>query len=241
MRRRSSLLFLLAFVLIQFNTDGFKVLADQRACTPCHSNITRGAHIHPALNMGCNQCHTMTPGKNHPKESGSVKLSLDMPHLCYKCHREASFTGSYVHPPVAKGQCETCHDPHHSDIQEPLKAEPLEICFGCHAEEKFTRKYVHGVALGGCSKKCHNPHASDYPKLLQTDVNTLCIGCHKKQQSGNHIVSLPRGKIHPVFGVPFPGNRKKLIDCASCHSPHSSNYAKLFTSKKKCRLCHKGY
>jgi predicted CXXCH cytochrome family protein len=55
------------------------------------------------------------------------------------------------------------------------------------------------------------------------------------------VSSLPRGKVHPVEGVPDPSNRKRKITCASCHNPHSSDYPKLFPSARICRACHKYY
>lgn len=241
MSKKLVLFFILINVFIQHGSPNFETHAAQKPCISCHPKVGKGKHVHPALKMGCDKCHVTSGGKEHPKHAESIKLSLAMPGLCYKCHREANFTGSYVHSPVAKGNCSICHDPHRSDVQEPLRKEPQDICFGCHAEVEFTRKYIHPVALAGCGKRCHNPHASDYPHLLQSDVVTLCIGCHKKEQSGTHIVTLPGGKIHPVGGVRFPNNRNRFMDCASCHNPHSSNYSKLFTSNKKCHVCHRYY
>jgi predicted CXXCH cytochrome family protein len=191
------------------------------------------------VNLGCEECHLLVEEKVHQKNGGSIRLWKDMPALCFKCHKESAFTGQDIHPPVAKGMCDTCHDPHHSDHRELLKDEPRELCFKCHAKEKYTRKYVHKVALGGCGARCHNPHSSDYPRLLSMQVGETCIGCHRMQQSGTHIVALPGGRTHPISGVADPKNRKKEMNCVSCHNPHSSNYEKLFTTKRKCVRCHK--
>jgi|WetSurSiteA1Bulk_404760.scaffolds.fasta_scaffold00668_10 predicted CXXCH cytochrome family protein len=216
--------------------------AHTKSCAGCHADIGKGhKYIHPAVNLGCESCHMNKDGMQHPKQRGSILLRTDIPKLCFQCHKESKFTGKYVHLPIEKGMCLMCHDPHQSDIQELLRNEPQELCYRCHAKEKFTKKYVHKVAQGGCGIRCHSHHASDYPKLLESGISDMCIGCHKIQQSGNHIVSLPRGKVHPVFWEKDPGNRKKEMTCASCHNPHCSDYHKLFTYKRICNRCHKAY
>ena len=94
--------------------------------------------------------------------------------------------------------------------------------------------------------------------------NEVCVNCHKKQVSGQHIMSLPGKKIHPIKNVidistlkmikaPDPTNPKheieipdpnvpgKQLNCASCHNPHSSDYGKLFPVQRICNKCHKEY
>jgi len=216
--------------------------AQTQSCSKCHSDIGKGhKYIHPAVNLGCSSCHMPRDGKNHPKDKESMKLRDDMPQICFQCHKEKKFTGKYVHLPTERAMCMMCHDPHHSDIEDLLRNEPQELCYRCHAKEKFTKKYVHKVAFGGCGLRCHSHHASDYPHLLSSEIDALCIGCHRTQASGSHIVSLPRGKVHPVFWKKDPRKRKQEMTCTSCHNPHCSSYRKLFTYKHICNRCHKAY
>jgi len=229
---------LLTFEPLSFNTFA----AHKNPCLTCHKNYKKPTkNIHPALDIGCEACHVTVQGKEHPKHEDSVKLRYDVPGLCYNCHKESKFKGSDVHSPVAGGMCTSCHDAHRSDFKKLLINEPPELCYGCHKKAKFTQKYSHLVALNGCGRRCHNPHASDKPYLLSLGVNDVCTGCHKAQETGRHIVSLPKGHIHPVKGFPDPEKPTKELSCASCHNPHSSNFERLFASRKKWKRCHEFY
>ncbi len=211
-----------------------------KSCTECHSDIGKGhTYTHPALNLGCESCHLISDGKKHPEEKNSIKLKSDIPELCIQCHKESKFQGKYVHLPIEKGMCLMCHEPHQTNFKKLLLWEkPQEVCYRCHAKEKFENKYVHKVAQGGCGIRCHSHHTSEYPKLLSSKINDMCAGCHNYQQSGLHIVSLPKGKVHPVFMKKDPKNPKNEMTCISCHNPHSSKYQKLFTYKNICKRCH---
>lgn len=216
--------------------------AQDLSCAKCHPDIGKGQkYRHPAINLGCSSCHLPKVGRQHPKEKESMQLTYDIPTLCFHCHKEKKFTGKYIHLPTERAMCMMCHDPHQSDIEDLLRSEPQELCYRCHAREKFTKPYIHKVALGGCGIRCHNHHASDYPHLLSSEIGDLCIGCHKIQESGTHIVSLPGGKVHPVFWKKDPGKRKRAMTCSSCHNPHGSKYRKLFIYKPICKRCHKIY
>jgi predicted CXXCH cytochrome family protein len=88
----------------------------------------------------------------------------------------------------------------------------------------------------------------------------LCITCHVNKNDGRHIVTIPGKRVHPLTGkdpstvkhikVPDPkrpGEEMEIIDpnnpgkditCVTCHDPHSSDFAKLFTQKNICEKCH---
>jgi len=216
--------------------------AQKSSCLKCHKNFDAHAKkIRRSLKIGCDACHIPEPGKKHPKNRNSVKLKSDLPALCYNCHEESEFNNKDIHSPVAQGMCTACHDVHRSRLQSLLNAKPPGLCFKCHDKSRFTKKYTHKVALNSCGKRCHSPHSSGKPYLLSQAINDYCTGCHRKQESGTHVLSLPGGHVHPVSGVPDPSNPRKEMSCTSCHNPHSSNFAKLFYSGKKCKRCHKFY
>ena len=237
------LLSITVFFLFTFEPFTFSTFAAQKnQCLKCHKHF--GMHTkksRSASKMGCGACHLAVQGKKHPKQKNSIKLKYDIPKLCYDCHRESQFKGRHIHAPVAEGRCTVCHTIHRSRFKSLLISKPPELCYQCHDKEKFTKKYVHKVALNSCGRRCHNPHASEKPYLLSLSINEDCTGCHKAQATGRHIVSIPGGGIHPIRGVPDPKSPTKEMGCTSCHNPHSSNFAKLFLSKRRCKRCHKNY
>jgi len=237
------LLSIMVFLLVTFEPFTFSTFAAQKnQCLKCHKNFDRHTKkSRSASKMGCGACHLAEQGKKHPKQKNSIKLKYDPPKLCYDCHRESQFKGYNIHAPVAEGRCTVCHKVHQSRSKSLLISKPPDLCYKCHDKAKFTKKYTHKVALNSCGRRCHNPHASEKPYLLALSINDNCIGCHKAQETGRHIVSLPAGDVHPIKGVPDPKNPVKEMSCTSCHNPHSSNFAKLFLSRQKCKGCHKYY
>lgn len=210
-------------------------------CLDCHPEFRKPAKKeHKALLLGCETCHVQVQAKNHPQESNSMRLVQDMPLLCFRCHKKTKFQNRDVHAPAASGNCTGCHNPHGSELEMLLITEAPELCYSCHNREKFSKKYVHKIITHRCS--CHDRHASEHPFLLYAPVSQVCTDCHRARKSGSHIVSsMPRGKVHPVEGVPDPRNRKKLITCTTCHNPHSSEYQKLFPKPRICKMCHRYY
>jgi predicted CXXCH cytochrome family protein len=217
-----------------------QVFANQNSpCLTCHQEYSKPSkYDHGALSIGCNACHVPVQGKKHPEQKNSIILLKDMPLLCYNCHKKAKFQAKYVHLPTAQGNCTCCHNPHRSRLDNLLVSERPDLCYKCHDRTNFTKKNIHPVIIGRrCD--CHNPHASEYPYFLETTINELCVSCHKAEETGRHVVSLQRGRIHPVGRVPEPRNPKKLISCTTCHDPHSSNFSNLFQKKKMCHYCHR--
>jgi predicted CXXCH cytochrome family protein len=262
MKTYNFLFFLIFFLVISGSQNILNASAEENPCLKCHVKLQQPAkHVHAVLN-GCEVCHTKEEGKNHPDDKKSIKLTQNMPNLCYNCHEASKFKGTTVHAPVMGGMCTSCHDPHQSDNPKILKEPIPEVCYTCHDKAKFTRKYVHKVInVIGCGT-CHNPHASNNPALLPSSKTDICISCHKSQASGTHVVSIPGKRFHPIKGVkdpstlkwiqaPDPKNPKRMIEipdpnvpgeeltCVSCHDPHSSDYHKLFTAERICLKCHK--
>lgn len=210
-------------------------------CLGCHAELRKSAkNEHRAVSLGCEACHVVVTGKDHPGDKDSVRLTQDMPGLCFSCHKKSKFQNRDIHAPVASGNCPACHNPHWSEFGMLLVKEPPELCYTCHNRENFNKKYVHKIVTRRCS--CHNQHASENPHLLYASIFQVCTDCHRAKKSGNHVVSsLPKGRVHPVDGVPDPRDAKKLITCTTCHNPHSSEYRNLFPKPRVCKMCHKAY
>jgi predicted CXXCH cytochrome family protein len=242
---QSHLKLLICVIFIFFSLESLALTAPatrKSSCLKCHKNFDAHAkRIRRSLKIGCDACHIQERGRKHPKNRNSMRLKSDLPALCYNCHEEAEFRNMDIHAPVAEGMCTACHDIHRSRLKGLLNARPPGLCFKCHDRSRFTKKYTHKVALNSCGKRCHSPHSSEKPYLLSQSINEYCRGCHIREETGRHVISLVGGHIHPVSGVPDPTNPRKEMSCTSCHSPHSSNFAKLFYSGKKCKRCHKFY
>ena len=200
-----SLLSITAFVIgsVPYSLAG----AEDDCLTACHDHdsISKGAVVHPAIQLGCQACHIGIDASVKPHRiTNNVEkgLASEPPDLCFNCHDKAEFTRKNVHDPVAKGKCLSCHNPHASEEMALLRKKPVDSCLECHADVK---KKPHPVAGGhpiGIVKvwqkpimdplrtdkelycgSCHNPHSSDSPKLFRykaKDSFELCKYCHKE-------------------------------------------------------------
>lgn len=208
-------------------------------CLSCHSQFKDPAKaVHAALGMGCETCHQSIEGMRHPEQKGGMKLSDDVPGLCYGCHDESKFKGKFIHLPVSSGLCTTCHNSHQSEFSKILIDSLPQLCYKCH-ESKTSKRNVHSPMAKGQCTVCHRAHASNTTSLLMTrHLNDLCVSCHTKYAKGPHAVRGLTGN-HPMWKKPDPSRPGKEMSCASCHDPHSSDFSKLMPQKMLCRKCHK--
>lgn len=178
-------------------------------CFTCHPAIeekyakSRSKHSGLYQEHGCGTCH-------QPHYSSYAKLlnnkELD---LCLSCHSEENAISSkspkdialelkqtFLHEPLAQGQCAVCHDPHGSKfltllvgpypdtIYASFEPEMYGLCFSCHDQDLLTSQttdaatsfrngsqnlhYLHATIprKGRTCKTCHQPHASNGPKLI---------------------------------------------------------------------------
>jgi len=115
------------------------------------------------------------------------------------------------HPPVAKGECESCHSHRMStsDLFLPvgvptLKAPPMELCMTCHKRPE--PGYKHGPAAAGACFLCHLPHRSANRHLLrEARAADICVKCHVGE------TFMTRGEHADLGG-----------DCTDCHDPHGA-------------------
>ena len=211
-------------------------------CYSCHdSSHFKGKSVHPpVITNTCTACH------NPHQSDFKFLLANNLPDLCFQCHKESNFKDKDIHQPVGKGQCMSCHAPHASNFGNMLISDMPELCYRCHDKNPFTKKYVHVASAvpNGCSL-CHNPHAASNQYLLLQPVLELCTKCHTEQKKGMHILgssNMGFGEAtHPVKGVPDPSAPSRELTCTSCHTPHSSDFDKLFVQKNLCMKCHKEY
>ncbi len=195
--------------------------------------IFRAAKIHPALDDGCDGCHTFEDGKLSSKPQKES---------CYACHTDYSKVEEgkqvFLHTPVAGGECTSCHDPHFSMLPKLQKSE--KGCRECHdafPEDGVVHK---PVGYGDCIS-CHSPHAGPGPKQLIKPGNTLCATCHENPHR-QHRSADAKGKltkVPPDFPVDNSAGKPEM-SCTGCHAPHQSAERRLFVKPQGqlCKTCH---
>jgi predicted CXXCH cytochrome family protein len=119
-----------------------------------------------------------------------------------------------VHGPVAKRECDGCHD---ADYSNRLKAEKEDLCWTCHEQDDFGGEVVHGPVAAGYCGGCHDPHESDYPFLLMRAPADLCEYCHDPLD----FESLPDHRVEQGDG------------CQSCHDPHAAGRKYMLNSDEE--------
>ncbi|TAN39536.1 MAG: hypothetical protein EPN25_11120 [Nitrospirae bacterium] len=192
-------------------------------CYRCHKKQMDGKNVHPVVKTkGCIACHT---NPHSAKHKATKFLPATGTELCFLCHDKAKFTKKIQHPPVAAGDCQSCHEVHVSENSKLLTAKMPDLCFNCHDKAKFENKSTHPPVAAGECISCHDPHSSDTEKLLIADTPELCYTCHDKKKF--------RGKKRRHLPVRYGY-------CASCHNPHASPYAKLLIEEPPalCFNCH---
>ena len=192
--------------------------------------LYRSFRLHPALEDGCEGCHTV--------EDATLRTT-PLKEACYSCHDDFEKGGEegkwYVHDPVAEGECASCHEPHFSTRPKLLRSD--RICFECH--DPFPEEgTVHRPVKEGECTACHSPHAGPAPKQLRRAGNALCLGCHENPHS-QHRSAEVKGRNTQV-PEDFP-QEKGQLGCLGCHRPHQSPERRLFRMKQgeMCQTCHK--
>ena len=160
----------------------------QSNCLRCHGEYTTGDHVHPAVMMGCANCHAVED------QSGKSKVVLKKADggLCQQCHTPQRF--ERMHLPYALGMCTRCHDPHRSSNPALLRRPVNDLCLECHLrdsddapahdlpvidlsldnsmghpyERHPVSRYQDPIRGGEMScMSCHTPHGGSLPNLLK--------------------------------------------------------------------------
>ena len=194
-------------------------------CAECHSDKAEGKNVHPAVAMGCLNCHLI-------RNSGdTTRVNLKTARaatLCFECHRDKQGTENprQVHAPAVQ-DCLKCHDPHNSPnanlLLKPTSGGKGEnLCLDCHDEGENVplRGSRHAAIDSGCDA-CHVTHKigkgtsgeQEFDFHLAKAVPNLCLGCHDAKDPA---------LIKAHQGQPFGTSQ-----CIGCHDPHASKSAKL--------------
>lgn len=209
-------------------------------CLQCHSDLTEGKNVHPAVQMGCFTCHFV---RGSGDRTHVVLKTPKTTSLCTTCHDDKKAGPSqHLHPPAAK-DCVVCHEPHSSPNKSLLKkaesgGKGSNLCLQCHTQglnvpDKGSR---HPALDTGCDT-CHNTHKSGNPSQAEFRFHlvkappALCMDCHDVKDKDLIVVHK---------GQPFG-----TADCTTCHDPHQSKVPHLMQANLHppfadgtCDVCH---
>ncbi len=122
-----------------------------------------GWHVHPPL-KDCTNCHSDQPRTGFSRK---VQLVAEVPKLCYRCHREFSTLDTWVHGPVATGDCLLCHEPHKTKTEFLLRRPVPDLCFQCHDAQAVRAVKNHKEESYASCTDCHDGHAGATRSLLR--------------------------------------------------------------------------
>lgn len=190
-------------------------------CQSCHDGSSMAhwqgsAHAH--AEVGCLDCHTV-----HREQTGSVE------DRCAECHADVQAEMRLPsHHPVKEGKmgCQSCHDPHGTDMQAMIKSRERlnDLCLSCHSALQGPFIFEHPPAVEDCLI-CHRPHGSVVDSLLTENEPYLCLQCHEM-----HFHTGAKGMSESVVvqrGTPWPNphgssawKRAFATACTQCHPTH---------------------
>ncbi|WP_224985047.1 cytochrome c3 family protein [Geomonas agri] len=138
-----------------------------------------------------------------------------------ECHKGMG-TLSYVHGPIARGECTYCHVQTGKHSFKPI-SDSGKQCVECH-EQGAPLAVVHQPVKQRQCIKCHDPHQSANKYQLRAAGADLCFLCHKKSIAGSTFVHGPVA----------------VGSCNACHAGHQSQMRKLLLidGNDLCFSCH---
>jgi len=165
----------------------------------------------------------LAPGTSAQDEEGETSPSC----TDADCHGDLA-SGEGVHPPVAEGMCEMCHEGSAEDHDFRLPDPIANACVNCHDDPREGEGgHVHGPVAKGACVACHDPHRSTEASLLRAAEPDLCWRCHGRPipREGDRAVANVRKEIDTADTV----HPAVEMGCSSCHPAHRSDLPGLFT------------
>lgn len=187
-------------------------------CLVCHvTGYDPSSSTWQAEGVTCERCHNPAPA-NHPQEAMPVRRSSE---LCGDCHTETYFQWQASVHGLSELGCETCHDPHGSQL---LAEDDAVLCATCHkARSSDFSHTIHsdeGLACADCHMsdlfvqgvKAHGE--KDHSFFVSLDT---CNGCHVSQMHSPTVASdegdaekeldaMASAEVSSVMAAPEPVN-----------------------------------
>ena len=186
---------------------------DDNLCLACHSqgtNVPKDGSRHPALDMGCQTCHTTHKNGERGKQEFDYHLTKSTPALCLDCHdaKDPDLQKAHQGQPFGTANCVQCHNPHQSD------------------KPKLMQSFLHNPFENKMCDSCHQPAKDGKVVLTNTDTRALCLTCHSDV-----------GEKMEKAKVQHPG---ALGECIACHNPHGGKTPEFLQPNPvdACLACH---
>lgn len=184
-------------------------------CLVCHvTGYDSTTRTWESDGVTCQRCHNPIP-ENHPAEPMPVSRSSD---LCAECHTETSFQwGASVHAQSDIG-CETCHDPHGSQL---LAEDDSVLCASCHQARSSNFSHSAHSQEGLACADCHMSNLQEQGVQMHGEKDhsffvsiDSCNGCHEYQmhdpvevlaESGEEVLDpMISADVSSVMATPQP-------------------------------------
>ena len=182
-------------------------------CLDCHTqgtNVPAKGSRHPALDMGCDTCHTTHKVGDKTKQDFAYHLTKPAPALCLDCHdpKDESLQKAHQNQPFGTAVCTQCHNPHQSD------------------QPHLIQKFAHPPFAEGSCDTCHQAPKDGKVVLTNSDSRALCTTCHSEQAE-----KMEKAKVQ------HPG---ALGECIACHNPHAGKTPGFLQPDpvQACLACH---
>lgn len=166
----------------------------ENLCLTCHKqgeDVSEKGSRHPALDMGCDSCHTVHKTGERGRREFDFHLTKDAPSLCVDCHdvKDANLAKAHQGQPFGSADCLTCHAPHESQTPKLMQA------------------FLHDPFASKQCDVCHQPAKDGKVVLTQAAAKDVCLTCHSD-----------KGEQIEKAKVQHPG---AAGDCTDCHNPHA--------------------
>ncbi|HZT71158.1 MAG TPA: cytochrome c3 family protein [Terriglobia bacterium] len=210
----------------------------ENLCLSCHDTgvaVPKDGSRHPALDVGCEACHSIHKSGDPMQRVFAYHLSKDAPELCWTCHNsnDPALAKAHQNQPFGKADCLQCHDPHQS-------ARPF-----------LAQEFLHPPYAAMSCGMCHMPPKEGKVVLTAQDVNSLCATCHADKPKEIQTAKVP----HPgaqgectVCHNPHAGTSPAFLEpnpvavCLTCHSDLADQGKKAYVHKpafgQSCAICH---
>ncbi len=152
----------------------------------------------------CTNCHQK---QRMGRFSAQTHLVAPVPALCHRCHPDFTASASFVHGPVAVGQCLFCHNPHKSKIEHLLNEPEPKLCYLCHDISMVELIPAHLTQQTSACTDCHNPHAGPTKALLKGPSQTAGPVAPGRMTDTTAQDDIQRLKERNADAAPWPPER----------------------------------